>query len=208
MEFPRFAIWPLSLLLILASFTPAAFAQETETPDGAEQTLEALRELRDRLFAAYENRDVDALLEDCTEDIVITWQNGERNEGHQEFRDFYARMMSGDSAIVKDISSKLEVEGKSILYGEDTAVARGSVEDKFSLSSGQDFTLNSRWTATVVQEGDQWKVASFHISASIFENPILGAAKNNLYLVGGIGALCGLALGFLIARSRRQQAAT
>ena len=169
-----------------------------------------LRALRDRLIAAYEKRDMDALLQELVDDVVITWQNSERNEGHQEFREFYDRMMNGDSRVVKDISSTVEVDADSVLYEDDTAVARGTVSDKFSLADGSEFTLNSKWTATVVKKDDRWKVASFHVSANIFDNPILDTAKAYLgsaALIGSVvGGLVGLLLGWILGRMFRRKA--
>ena len=188
-------------------------AQDPSSGDEAaanseQQIHQELRELRDRMFAAYERRDLEGLLADCSEEIVITWQNGERNVGHQEFRDFYDKMMNGESAIVEDISTEFAVDDASILYGDDTAVARGTVNDRFVLTSGSEFLLNSKWTAAVVKEDGGWKVASFHVSASIFDNPILSAAKGSLIKVGTISAVCGLVLGLLAARFLRNRAAT
>ena len=164
--------------------------------------------LRERMFAAYENRDLDGLLADCADEIIITWQNGERNVGHQEFRDFYKSMMSGDNAIVEDISSEFSVDDASILYGDNTAVARGTVNDRFILASGSEFLLKSKWTATLVKIQGEWKIASFHVSASIFENPILDAAKGSLFTVGAIAAACGLLVGIVAAWLLRKRAST
>ncbi|MCA9239599.1 MAG: nuclear transport factor 2 family protein [Planctomycetales bacterium] len=190
----------------------AAIGQEAEAVvagNGAGEQIHAeLRELRDRMFAAYESRDLDGLLADCAEEIVITWQNGERNVGHQEFRDFYDEMMSGDNAIVEDISTEFAVDDTSILYGGDTAVARGTVDDRFVLASGSEFLLKSKCTATVVRVDGTWKVASFHVSASIFDNPILDAAKGSLVTVGVIAAVCGVLLGLVVSWVLRRRVAS
>lgn len=187
---------------LIASCVSHASSQEVSDSISVESETDVrihdeLRALRERMFAAYNQRDLDALLEDCTEDIVITWQNGERNLGHEEFRAFYNKMMNGDNAIVKDIATTFEVDGSSLLYGEKTAVARGTVNDRFTLANGSEFLLNSNWTATVVQQDNSWKVASFHVSASIFDNPILDKATNSLFLIGSLGALCGVVVGVL-----------
>jgi len=201
-------------LFVTGLFAACAFhasGQAVPEPNSAEANLEEqvhdeLRILRERMFEAYEKRDLDALLEDCSEDIVITWQNGDRNLGHDEFRAFYTKMMSGENAIVKDISTTFAVDDTSILYGEDTAIARGTVNDRFTLANGSEFLLRSKWTATVVQVEDSWKVASFHVSASIFDNPILEKAKNSLVFASGIGALAGLVVGMLLMRLMRKRA--
>ncbi len=209
----------LCLALMLAAGT--TFAQETDqsNPPGADSAAEALvgdnasqeihaelRELRDRMFAAYERRDMDALLKDVAPDVVITWQNADRNEGHEEFLQFYDEMMNGDNKIVKDISSTFEVDDVSVLYGDDTAVARGTLADHFVLTDGSDFVLNSKWTATVVKQATGWKVASFHVSANIFDNPILTFAKGWLVKVGLIAGIAGLVIGLLIGRASKRRA--
>jgi ketosteroid isomerase-like protein len=183
-------------------------APETQANENANESIHAeLRELRDRMFAAYQQRDMDLLLKDVATDVVITWQNADRNEGHAEFLGFYNKMMNGDSKIVKDISSTLEVDGLSVLYGDDTAVARGTLADHFVLANGSDFTLDSKWTATVVKQGDSWKVASFHVSASIFDNPILAVANGWLMKTGLIAGIVGLVIGLLIGRAGKRSAA-
>ncbi len=183
-------------------------ASSADTDAAATEAVhEQLRALRDRMFDAYEQRDIDKLLQDVAPDVVITWQNGDRNEGHAEFREFYDRMMKGDNSVVKDVSSKFEVDDLSVLYGDDTAVARGSQEDQFELNDGSKFTLLSRWTATVVKQDEQWKVASFHVSSNIFDNPILSTATGWLMKVGLIGGLVGLILGLGLGRVTKRRSA-
>jgi uncharacterized protein (TIGR02246 family) len=180
---------------------------QTQVSEHASQEIHSqLRELRDRMFAAYEQRDMDALLKDVAPNVVITWQNADRNEGHEEFLKFYDEMMNGDSKIVQDISSTFEVDELSVLYGDDTAVARGTLADHFVLTDGSDFTLNSKWTATVVKQDDAWKVASFHVSANIFDNPILAVAKGWLVKVGMFAGIVGLVIGLLIGRVSKRTA--
>jgi ketosteroid isomerase-like protein len=190
----------------LAAHGQQAEAQDldvvTETSD--QQTHDELRALRDRMFAMYEKRDMDGLLADVAPDVVITWQNADRNEGHEEFLQFYDAMMNGENRIVEDVSSEFSVDGLSTLYGEDTAIARGTLVDHFRLSNGSDFRLDSKWTATVVKLDGAWKVASFHVSSNIFENAILSYAQGWLIRVGLIGGLLGLVCGLVIGRKTKR----
>ncbi len=176
-------------------------------PDAASQEAihEQLHVLRDRMFAAYEKRDMDALLADVMPNVVITWQNADRNIGHDEFREFYNRMMNPENGVVKDVSSSFAVDGPSFLYGDDAAIARGTQTDTFELNDGSNLTLHSKWTATVIKQNDAWKVASFHVSANIFDNPILDVAKGWLMTAGIAGAIVGLVIGLLIGRATRRK---
>ena len=171
-----------------------------------EEIHEELRALRTRLFEAYQKRDLDALLNNVAPNVVITWQNGEHNVGHDQFRAFYDKMMTGDNRIVDDITSEVEVDDVSTLYSKDTAVARGSLSDHFVLADGSDFVLNSRWTATVCKMEDGWKVTSFHVSANIFDNPILSVAQGAIMKVAGITGFVALILGIIIGRISRRKA--
>ena len=196
--------------LIWVVFSGSAFAQDvpasrTEDSEAVDAIHAQLRVVRERMFSAYEKRDMDALLEHVEPDVVITWQNADRNEGHQQFREFYDRMMNGENGIVKDISSTFEVDDLSVLYGDNTAVARGTLADEFALNDGSNFTLNSKWTATLVKTDEAWRVASFHVSANIFDNPILDVAKGWLMKAGIAGGVVGLILGLLIGRASKRQ---
>jgi len=61
--------------------------------------------------------------------------------------------------------------------GESSRARVGTCVDHFRLTSGKTFDLTSKWTATVVKNAGQWKVASYHTSSNIFDNPILNAAS-------------------------------
>lgn len=83
-----------------------------------------------------------------------------------------------------------------MLYGDDTAIAVGSTDDEFKLRSGMEFSLQSRWTASMVKEDGKRLVNAFHVSADVFDN---GVSRLMLWwkslwvgvIAAGIGALCG-----------------
>jgi uncharacterized protein (TIGR02246 family) len=199
----------LAALVVILFGSVALYAQEqrenaTENPAHTE-----LRTLRDALLEAYEKRDVDGLLKHVHKDVVITWQNGERNRGREGLRAFYNKMMTGENRVVADLKSKLTIDELSVLYGDDTAVAFGELDDEFKLTNGSQFKLHSRWTATAVKEDDGWVIASFHVSANLFDNPVLNAATGHLATVGavagGIGLLIGIVVVVVATRVRKRK---
>lgn len=189
--------------------TASLQAQEKKTAD-EDPAHEELRALRDGLIEANEKRDLEGVLGYVHKDVVVTWQNAETNRGHDELRAFYRRMMVGDDRVVESVKHNLTLDDLSILYGGDTAVAFGSMDDDFKLMGGIQFNLHSRWTATMVKEGDRWVVASYHVSANLFDNPLLTVAKNSLYLIGTIASVIGLAIGvigtIIVTKVRKRKA--
>lgn len=129
---------PLVLLSLIAS---GAVAQETPAVPEVEYPIhDELRALRDRMFEQYEARNLDGLLEGVEENIVITWQNGERQLNREQFVEFYNKMMHGENRIVQDVKSEFEVDGLSVLYGDATAVAYGMCVDHFQLRNERELT--------------------------------------------------------------------
>ena len=67
--------------------------------------------------------------------------------------------------------------------------------------------MRVRWSATVVKEGGEWKVALAHVGTDFLDNPVLEGVKGfakNLGLGAGVGGVVvGLVLGWLIGRGRR-----
>ena len=190
--------------------TQPGLAQDAPVTDPTdEEKIHAeLSLLLERRMKAYQSHDLEELIKDVGPDIIITWQNAERNRGPEEFRSFYKKMMEGENAIVKDVKTTFEFDGTSKLYGDSTAVACGNITDDFILNDGKTFTLHGKWTATLAKTDDQWQVVSYHVSANVFDNPILTVAKSYLITFATVGAVLGFVLGgflmwFVMSSSRR-----
>jgi ketosteroid isomerase-like protein len=180
------------VLCILLALVAPAFCQ-------SDDAAAAIMRLREGLVSSFQKGDIDGLLTHLDADVVVTWQNGEVCRGPEAVRAFYARMMTGEKRIVREIKSEPEVLGRQV-HG-DWAVSWGNLHDHFVLSDGSDLPFNSVFTATIAKRGDRWLVTAFHTSVSAFENPVLALAtrKTALWLgLGGGGA--GLLLGFVAAR--------
>jgi ketosteroid isomerase-like protein len=180
-----------------------------------------LRQLRDEMLDAWKRRDIDALLSHVDPNIVVTWQNGDVSRGPDAIRKFYSEMLLGPDSILSNMDTKLTVDDLSVLHGPDTAIAFGSTHDDMTfrrsvgagalLGAGKTLGLTSRWTATLVRKGGEWKVAAYHVSANVFSNPIQDLAVKAAGRVGAIGgfvvgAIVVLLVGWVRRRSRTQTA--
>jgi ketosteroid isomerase-like protein len=184
----------LATLFVLAA--PASLgAQPQEDPAHAQ-----LRALRDDLVDAMNKRDLKRLLSHLHPDVVVTWQNAEVSRKPEGVRSYISRMLEGPNSVVESFSTAPTVDELTILYGGDAGVAFGSSRDSFRLRSGQSFELTSRWTATVVNDGGPWKIAAFHSSASLFDNPLLAAAQRWAMTAAIVALIAGFGIGFLISR--------
>jgi ketosteroid isomerase-like protein len=201
----RFSITAICFGLLAAA---AGFAQENEGA-AEDPSHEELRELRRNLVEALNANNIDRVLSLCHENIVMTAQNAEVARGRDGVRAYNSKMTEGPDRRVNSFTTDPTVDELSILHGDDTAIAFGSSKDHYVLPKGQNFVVNSRWTAVAVKEGDQWLIASLHVSANLFDNPLLKMALKSLYwgtaIAGVMGLLIGAAVTFFVMRKKRRE---
>jgi ketosteroid isomerase-like protein len=184
-------------------------APGTESPPD-ERIHQELRAMRDRLLDALNGQDLDGLLQHVTENAVLTWQDAQVSRGHQGLRAYFQRMMKGEDRVVESVQSLAETDELTRLYGtdKDSGVAFGTLEQDFQLTNGMSFHLTNRWTAHVVKDGGRWKVSAFHVSANLFDNPVLAmVSRRTAAWTAGLALPAGLVLGLAgaWAYSRRRR---
>jgi ketosteroid isomerase-like protein len=163
--------------------------------------------VRDALTKAVEDGDIEAQLAHASDDVVTTWQNNEVARGPDGLRDFLKQMDSGGERVFQGYKTKPTADDRATIYGGDTAIATGTSVPHYKYL-GMEFDLENRWTATLVKEDDEWKIAAYHVSANVVNNPLLSAAKRALYWTGGVSLVVGMVLGGLLARMMNKNRTT
>jgi ketosteroid isomerase-like protein len=176
---------------------PGSHAQTpTSSAPAQMDASQAIGVLREGLIDSFGKQDIDGLLTYVAPDVVVTWQNGEVCHGPAEVKAYYERMMKGKEPIVAKITADPKVDGRQIY--SDWALSFGHMNDHFLLTDGSDLPLNSRFTAAISRQGDRWLITAFHLSANLFDNPVLGYAAKKGATYGAIaGAVGGLVIGVL-----------
>lgn len=187
----------LVLFAFAAVLLAPLYAQEGQSKP-EDPAHKELRALKSELVEAVNKNNIDGVLARLDKDVVVTWMNGEVSKGPKEVKEYLERMTKGDKAIVKSYQTDPTVDDLTHLYG-DTGVAYGHSKDTFVLNDGRSFTIEPRWSATVVKKDGKWLIASFHGSADVFKNPILDIAIRQTATYVGIGAgVAGLIVGALL----------
>jgi uncharacterized protein (TIGR02246 family) len=159
----------------------------------------ALRQLKTRLVDAMNKGDIESMLAELHPDVVVTWQNAEVSHGRDGVRQYLKRMMKDPNHVVEGYHADIEVDDLTKLYG-DTGIAYGTSVEQFRLKGGMNFTLNGRWSATMVRENGRWLLANVHASSNLFDNPLVAAAKKTLYVAVAVSFIVALLLGWFIGR--------
>lgn len=196
------------LTLLLTAFVLChlpAQATPSEDPEHSE-----LRAIKDAIVTAFNKRDYDGFLSHLHPNIVATWQNAEVARRPDGIRAFMKKMSEGDTRQIESAQAKVGVDELTSLYADKRAgVAFGNLDQDFKFFDGREIALKSRWTATFIKEDGRWLLAAVHVSANVFDNPVLGIAVRKTALWTGIGAAAiGIVAGWLIGRRRRAAAVT
>jgi uncharacterized protein (TIGR02246 family) len=194
------------LHLLFATFFLAVIpvhAATQEDPEHAE-----LRAIKDALVTAFNQRDEEGFLRHMHPNVVATWQNAEVSRGPEGIRAFMKKMTEGETKRVQSVQAKVEVDELASLYGDKkTALAFGSVAQDFKFFDGQEIAIKSRWTATFLKVDGRWLLAAIHVSANVFDNPVLTLAVRKTAIWSGLGALpVGGLVGWIAGRRRRAAA--
>jgi ketosteroid isomerase-like protein len=200
------------LALALMIVTAPALAQPAAPPSAAaaaavpeEQAHADLRAMKDRLVAALNTKNADALLAELDPQVRLTTMDGVLSKGPAGAKAYYDRMMSGASKVVEDMAIKAEPDERSTLSQDGkVAVTTGTALAHFRIVGGKEMDVPLRWTATSVNRDGKWKVLTAQFGADMFDNPVLAAAKGfATWLAAGTG-LIGLLVGWLLGRRTRR----
>lgn len=190
----------LPLLALLISYQTIAATGLRAAETNREADHAALRQLRDKAAAAINNLDGKTLASCFAKEFVFTTVNQTVITNQTQFQEFFDRMFHSSDSLVTGMKTEATADILTRFIDENTGVCYGSTKDTYTLKSSEVVTMNNRWSATVVKENGEWKVALAHVGTDFMHNPVLDRAAafaKKLALGAGLG---GLVLGILLCR--------
>jgi ketosteroid isomerase-like protein len=187
----------------LAQEEPAAAAPPVAVAPSPEALHDEIRAIRDEILAAIAKSDFDAIVPHLHPNVVFTPMNNRVCRGPEEVRAYFNQMLKGPDAVLKSVRFDMKVDRLTDIYG-DTGLAFGDSDAVYVMNNGMELPVRTRWTCALVRDGGRWKIAAFQASPNAFDNPILDQSKKGAALkAGGIAAVAGLLLGFVVGRRKK-----
>ncbi len=187
--------------LSLLSLSLPLAAQDDPHADDRKLFLKYLEQVESALNDGAIDR-IKPLLRD---DIVVTFVNAEVTRGVDAIGAYYDKVLGGSNALLSGYQTRAEVSAPARFFG-DTAVADGTSVDTYTFPTGDSMEMPTRWNATLIKEGEAWKVAQLNFSANPFANPILGAARDQLVSFSLVALTVGLVIGIVAGRVSKKSA--
>lgn len=205
----------LLLVGIVALFLPctATISAQDEMPESpiesengrikTDAIHDQLRALREDFIAAVNAKDSEAVVALLHPEVILTAQDGKKLgviRRHDGVRKYLNRFLVGQYHNVESMKLNPKMDDLPVLYFDNTAIAFGSSQFHYRMVNGNEFDLKTRWSVTVVKEGDRWLLANVHVSSNLFDNPVLQTvSRMAIWLAIGTGAIS-LVVGFIVAR--------
>ena len=180
-------------------------AQEEEEPHAEDH--EQLRAMLVLLRDAVNAKDFRALEPHMYSTFSATMIDQNLLTTTDEFTRYFERLFVGDDPLITSLTMSPVADELTQIYDDKYGIARGGNTEVYELASGKTYTLESRWTATLIKDDDQWKLLAIHSGVNFLDNPILAAAgRASIYFGSGglaIGLLAGLLFGWYFRVARR-----
>ena len=190
----------LAAIVALACIAAPAHAQNPAD----EKDHEALRALLGTFTKAFNTGQIDPLLPHLHKDFTVTMVNQDVVSNPKELKGYLDKMLRSANTPLKEVKIAPEADIKTVFVEGRIGINHGNSVDTYTLKDGRTYTLNTRWTGTVIKEDGNWKVLNAHIGLNILDNPILDAVERLRLVWGAAGLAIGLVLGaggvFLLRR--------
>lgn len=175
----RLLIGSAACMLVIAN---ASIAQSTDR----EADHDALRQLMKKTTAAINSQDLAALGACMAREFVFVTIDQTIITNREGIAAYYDRMLKGKDAPIAVLSCKPEAEILTRFFGENAGYCYGKSTDAYTLKDKRVFTLDVRWSSTVVKEDGQWKIATAHTGVDFMDNPVLTVRSMSFWRKIGI----------------------
>ena len=185
----------LTLLLCVCGGLNAFAADDNREADHA-----ALRALRDKITQAIDSQDIKALASCFAKEFVFTAVNQTVLTNETQMQVFFDQMFHSKDALVTSMKTEPKADILTRFIDANTGVCYGSSKDTYTMKTGKVVEMNIRWSATVVKEKGEWKVAIAHAGTDFLNNPVLEGVEKFTKVVGLVAGFIGLLVGLLAGR--------
>lgn len=189
-------------ILIAAVALAAGTGAQTDEQD-READHEALRAIRRTVVEAINSKNIDLLIPLLHDSFSITMVDQGHVTSVEELKQYFHQRFDAEGTILESMKIEPKADVLTVFVSDDVGFNYGSSSDTYTLKSGREVVLDSRWTATLVKGDDGWKLVGLHAGVNMLDNPILAATEWKKYLWGGGGLLVGALVAVLGLLRRR-----
>ena len=178
------------MILAIGLWASGLFAQETN-----QAVVAAWQEMA----AAMSEQDQEKMKGLFAESFSFTSTDQVTISNAEELKAYYDEMLGGDAPPVQALKVTAGEVEQVREVDEGTVLLRALTAEAYDLSTGESFTFDATWTATLVQENGAWKFATLHGGIHYFNNPVMKKYADSNTSTGVIAGFVGMLMGFVFS---------
>lgn len=134
----------------------------------------ALRALMARVTQAVNEQDIAGLQACFTKRFVFTTVDQSVLTNTLTLKNYYDRMLHSNDSPVSAYRVTPKADARTVFVDSNTGYCYGTSDDVYTLRrNGRKVHMPCHWTATVVKEDGEWKVAALHAGVNVLDNTVL-----------------------------------
>jgi ketosteroid isomerase-like protein len=146
----------------------------------------ALRGLMAKVVKAIDERDMKTLMSCFAKEFVFTSIDQTSMTNEAQVFAFNDRLFVSKDAPMAKVSVLPEADTLTRFIGDNAGYCFGTSLETYTLKDGRIFKMTNRWTAMVVKENAEWKIAAVHAGVNVMDNPILQAKSMGFWRKLGV----------------------
>lgn len=179
--------------LLIFLFLPSILSAEPAT----NLQQDVLEHFKDELLNGVNQSKLDRLSSSFLPNVLIVLENGKAFHSLAQLNDYMKSPNNIEvSKIKKFIIEKINYDNEITIVDESTFIATGTAVFQYQLVKGKIIKVPVRWSATITQVIDKWKIASLQNTVNVLENPIIDEMQNDFYMMCFIAFIIGLIIGY------------
>ncbi len=119
-------------ILFICVFSFSGFVDSAESLD-RQADHEALRALRNRVVAAIEAQDVDALISCFAEDFAFTTSTQDILTSRSDVQQFIDRMFGGENPLIESVETEMQADVLTRFLAEGVGICYGTARDTYTI---------------------------------------------------------------------------
>ena len=139
---------------------------------------------------------LDGLSSSFLPSALIVLENGQAFHSLAQLTDFIKSPNNMEGNKIKKFTiEKINYDKEITIVDESTFIATGTALFQYQLVKGKIINVPVRWSATITQIIDKWKIAGLQNTVNVLENPIIDEMQNDFYMMCFIALIIGLIIG-------------
>ena len=177
---------------------------QAKADNGREEDHKALKQLFTEATTAFNNHDLKSFSSYFAKDYVFIGIDQSVITNQQELQAHFDQLFHSPDARLADVKTEPQFSKPTIFIDQNTGFCYGTTVETYKLKNGEETKIKSHWTATLIKESGQWKVATLHFGVNVLDNPILNKVVASTKKTTIFAFLGGLILGIFVLKMFRR----